>query len=194
MSKGARQPGRRLTLFDGIVLVAASSAALMIWRQFGDSIWREAWASRRSTLWPGPAWAYCVAAALCPFAAVAAPTLLALRLRSPRPRRPILWSQPGASACLAIIVVMLFQTTWNLMYHVRFRSVALPFPLIEYSPRFLGWMVVIPTEEGLGVAATWIVLAVGGRLRPEPSWIDRSGRIVGVYFLACLPLAWLALW
>lgn len=188
-------PVRRLTILDGIVLVAGAAVASMIWRHFGEAIWREAWSARRSGSWPKVnVWVAAIVAATCPFVAVAAPTLLALRFRAPRPRRRILWSQPGASACLAVILVMLFQATWNIAFDLRMQSVRLRFPLISYSPRVLGWLVVVPTEEGLAVAATWLILAVGGRLRPERSWIDRAGRAVGFYFLASIPLAWLALW
>ncbi|MFO0955968.1 MAG: hypothetical protein U0800_00720 [Isosphaeraceae bacterium] len=38
---------------------------------------------------------------------------------------------------------------------------------------------------GLTVAAVWLVLALSGRWRPEPSWIDRLGRLVGAAWIAC---------
>jgi hypothetical protein len=48
----------------------------------------------------------------------------------------------------------------------------------------------IPSEIGCAVAAAWIVQATGGRWRSEPSWIDRMGRILGIYWIATIPFAW----
>jgi hypothetical protein len=41
-----------------------------------------------------------------------------------------------------------------------------------------GW-----TLGGFAVAICWATLALGGRWRAEPSWIDRLGRIVGVAWM-----------
>jgi hypothetical protein len=46
---------------------------------------------------------------------------------------------------------------------------------------------------GVAVGAAWVNLAVCGRWRPEPEWIDRLGRIVGACWLAMmLELTYLA--
>jgi hypothetical protein len=37
---------------------------------------------------------------------------------------------------------------------------------------------------GITVSAVWIVLWLIGAWRPEPSWIDRAGRVVGIYWVA----------
>ena len=44
-------------------------------------------------------------------------------------------------------------------------------------------------ECGFSVAVAWLTLTLGGRWRPEPSWIDRMGRVLGFYFIAIIPLA-----
>jgi hypothetical protein len=36
--------------------------------------------------------------------------------------------------------------------------------------------------DGLIISA-WFVLAVSGRWRPEPSWIDRSGRVLAIAWI-----------
>jgi hypothetical protein len=33
-------------------------------------------------------------------------------------------------------------------------------------------------------------IAIGGRWRAEPSWIDRGGRLRGVFWIATTPFAW----
>jgi hypothetical protein len=42
------------------------------------------------------------------------------------------------------------------------------------------------------VATAWLMLALSGRWRSEPSWIDRLGRIIGVFWVGLLPLSWIA--
>ena len=37
---------------------------------------------------------------------------------------------------------------------------------------------------GPAVAAAWMVQALAGRWRPERSWVDRLGRVLGAYWIA----------
>ena len=41
---------------------------------------------------------------------------------------------------------------------------------------------------GTAIAASWILLLVSGQWRPERSWIDRAGRVLGWFWIAALPL------
>jgi hypothetical protein len=54
--------------------------------------------------------------------------------------------------------------------------------LLSYTP-----------EAGFAVAGAWLALALGGRWRPEPSWIDRLGRAVGWLWIAALMVNWFRL-
>ena len=52
------------------------------------------------------------------------------------------------------------------------------------------------SESGGGVLVAWMTLALAGCWRADPSWIDRSGRVLGfVYITAFLAnrISWL-LW
>ena len=42
----------------------------------------------------------------------------------------------------------------------------------------------LAAQAGVGVATGWLVLALAGMWRPEPHWIDRAGRVVGVLWIA----------
>ena len=43
-------------------------------------------------------------------------------------------------------------------------------------------------SPGIAVAIAWIGLAVSGGWRPEASWIDRAGRLVGLGSVAWMML------
>ena len=43
-------------------------------------------------------------------------------------------------------------------------------------------------RNGYAVAAAWLTLMIGRRWRPEPSWVDRSGRLIGSFWLLMIPL------
>ena len=101
------------------------------------------------------------------------PALIVARLRRPRPPLRRLAFQPGFVAlCLsALIGIIDVDLTF-------FELVSFP-PLIE---RML---------PGAAVLASWSILAAVGHWHPEASWVDRSGRLVGAFWLAMIPwLIW----
>jgi hypothetical protein len=83
------------------------------------------------------------------------------------------------AACLAVAV----SSTCMLLFYSH--------NLISNIPR-VGWFsrifwsgtalhVLTPMPLAASVAAAWALLAADRRWRPEPSWIDRAGRLVGLY-------------
>ena len=44
--------------------------------------------------------------------------------------------------------------------------------------------VVLLSFAGFAVACVWIVLWLSGVWRAEPSWIDRTGRVLGIYWVS----------
>jgi len=88
-------------------------------------------------------------------------TFLVIRLRRPRPAlRQLIW-QPGMMACT--IITLLFPT---LFFATDRRSGPLVWLFMSAS-----------------VAAAWLAAWWGGRMRPEPGWIDRLGRGLGVCWI-----------
>lgn len=59
-----------------------------------------------------------------------------------------------------------------------------PRNLLFETDHFLDTMATI----GAAVAASWTFLFVSGEWRPERSWIDRAGRVLGWYWIAIQPL------
>jgi hypothetical protein len=52
-----------------------------------------------------------------------------------------------------------------------------------------------PLPLAAAVAGSWLVLFMDGRWRPEPSWLDRMARCLGLYWLGAgliMPLLRLA--
>jgi hypothetical protein len=48
---------------------------------------------------------------------------------------------------------------------------------LGYHPMF------VPTLIGLAVSVSWMTMLVGRRWRAEPSWVDRLGRSLGVFWI-----------
>jgi hypothetical protein len=119
--------------------------------------------------------------------------VLLLRLRAPRPRRRRLWSQPGflagVAAVLAIawkglgvgllVVAELVMARPGLVSSIDYTGVLSTMLMLLLGPQ------IAPTPASIGgaVALVWLVTWAGGRCRPEPSWIDRSGRVLGAVWM-----------
>jgi hypothetical protein len=181
---------RRLTLFDAMLLMAAT--AFGAWflsespqnHEFGKLFnndlstrhrFLEAWKSLQI-----------LTASLSAFP----PTLCVLRLFKPRPSRRVLFRQPGFIACCMWTVTLLAIGIMKTLGQQLSRS----FLRLDATDAFsFSWISIVLTyhidECGFSVAVAWLTLALGGRWRPEPSWIDRMGRVLGFYFIAIIPLA-----
>ncbi len=116
---------------------------------------------------------------LCPILSTLTITTLLLRLRPPRPKRSRLTRQPGFVVCSAATIGLL--ASGLLVVSV---SAFLP-PQWFLHPRrgllemwaFL-WSFI---GSATGGALACLTLCVGWR--PEPSWIDRTGRVLGLLWI-----------
>jgi len=138
--------------------------------------------------------------------------LLLIRLRRPRPRLRALMCQPGMAACSAAALMIVVYTLWIVAAQIGEAlsptvPIAIAFPAATPTHPVLPARLPTPqvtlgtsvtlrgtssflvhpwvaTECGGAVIGAWLALALTGRWRPEPSWIDRLGRIVGVAIVA----------
>jgi hypothetical protein len=190
MAASPRQP-RRFTLADAMALVAAVALGLAlsrVWTRLaeerlmsysrlladtGPLLWLTPFTFRAVQYWP-------VVAAL-------SPTLLALRTRRPRPGRHRLFAPPGAIACAAATIAIALESLlnalailWNSFYSVASINV------LNLTMATVGAL--SSTTVGIAVAAAWGATALAGRWRPERTWIDRVGRVVGFLWLALIPI------
>lgn len=163
----------RFTILDAMFLVVAVGVGFGIIRIVGDDpfnrdirwrIVRGSWAIALPVTWG----------------------LAALRLtRSHLPRRRR-FRPPGTAACLAVVVAsscMLVFWAHNIVRLLQFSSSRADW----FAPTF--WRMAFdrildPMPLAASVAATWVLMIVGGRWCPEPSWSDRMGRVTATFWLA----------
>lgn len=97
----------------------------------------------------------------------------------------------GAVACLAAMIALLVNlAAWGVLAIPRLfgdkivsQSLVGSFYPIEYRAYTF-----TQTAAGFAVASTWGILNLSRRSRPEPSWIDWSGRFLGFAWIALLPV------
>jgi hypothetical protein len=200
-----RRPGdpvRRFTLLDAMILVAATAIAIpAIWSQidnewtdaFVPSYWDRVQGGWRA--WPGVMPAVFIADVIelaRPCLATWTLALLALRLRRPRPTRRRLLLRPGMVACVAAACVLCLNTLGLLAFLLLELCLGRGVPIVIdkgiFSLTVTDWSV---DQVAFAVLAAWICLVLGGRRRPERSWIDRGGRALGdAWILAALSHWW----
>jgi hypothetical protein len=157
---------KRFSILDGMAMTAATALGLALMEMMregspfpsGQSVWRIVQAS----------WAF-----ILPLTWMIA--MLRLFVRRPRFRAP------GVAACLMVSVVSLCILVF---YSHNFVS---NFPRVGlFSRRFWCGVVshiLMPHPFAATVVATWSMMALDRRWRPEPSWIDRTGRLIGIYWI-----------
>jgi hypothetical protein len=109
---------------------------------------------------------------------------LILQLREPRPSLSRLIRQPGMAACTAALLVTAIDTiTWTIhwaMLDPKNELLRLLLPPVYWPAH--------SHHVGQAVAVTWLGILLSRRWRPEPGWIDRFGRLIGVLWLLTMLL------
>jgi hypothetical protein len=169
---------RRFTVLDAMVLIAATGIALVPIRLYLWENWHfpENWSASEIMLMGLEA-----NLILIPPALALTLALWLLRLKQPRPRLRHVFRQPGLAACTTTLVF----TIANLLSFFIHITINNTFPSFD-SDDLLLWMRIgmVPIFlSGGAVAAVWIVLWLSESWRAEPSWIDRAGRVLGVYWV-----------
>ena len=102
--------------------------------------------------------------------------VLAATLLRPRLRLSEAFRQPGF---VANWTASLFMSFFVLKLYLKHPHIPLDFGLHHRS---LSYSYV--SACGSGVIVAWMTLAFAGSWRAEPSWIDRAGRVLGVFYIA----------
>ncbi len=165
---------RQFTITDAMVLIAALAAGFAAMRL----LYADGLAPSRTYVsgWilQGPS--TCLAFSL-------AVALIGLRLRQPRPRRQRLVIQPGFVASVATVVSILVGGGCSVFYmliHTLGPGETYAYPVRVHW----GWGTFTCPSFLLGA---WISLWLTGLWAAEPSWIDRAGRALGLFWIVSVP-------
>ena len=101
------------------------------------------------------------------------PAFLIVRLRRPRPSWRSLIRQPGFASCAGTVAVVLGLVVLSLI----------PAPgLAAQAIEITGQILIVAV-----VPLLWIVMLATRRWTPEPGWIDRLGRVLGLAWMVVTP-------
>jgi hypothetical protein len=207
---------RRFNLGDLMILIAALALATMAMR----NLWQGLLVGESAKYyWDVTPVRLMIAATLSACATPLTLACLAFRLRQPRPTWRRLAILPGTATLIACSVIFVAQTAevvaslaWpkvNLLGGTQVSAIRLgeSLSLVVMQSRLRNGLVghiepmgcfgiltiSFASPCGPAVAAVWLVLALSGRWRPEGSWIDRSGRLLGatwilISLLAAIPI------
>ncbi len=105
--------------------------------------------------------------------------LLFAGLSPPRRRWSELGRRPGFTACWVTTLVTAIETVSRFAVHPDALT-----SLDNFIHSFdYGFFWPATAQVGFGVLIAWTTLALAGRWRSEASWIDRSGRVLGVVWI-----------
>lgn len=169
--------GRRFSILDVMILVAASAVAFVMVRPL-----------MVGSLRTQPAWASYLAATIAGLV-VWTPTVLAMQFRRPRPALRRLTRRPGFAACLAgtsVVVLGALATVLLALIHTARQGTALRVGRTIPTPDPTWWVGVVLYFAGFigpAVIAAWLLLALTGRRRPSSDWADLLGRGIGTAWI-----------
>jgi hypothetical protein len=173
---------RKFGILDGMAAVAAVAIGITFVRATAPDI-RSFWLPPYAEYSPGTRnsnVAYGLLSYTFPFLAAWTPALLFLRLRQPRPCLKHVLKQPGTVACVAATIAMSVE----LLFLLPMLVFGSPFVQVE------GLFVWFAPEVSFAIIGGWLALALAGRVRTEPGWIDLAGRITGAVWLVCTAVDW----
>jgi hypothetical protein len=171
-----RSRSRPLTLADAMVFIVAIGLGLAIARPAivmiidavrGDPRWRL------QTMPGAVSLGRMLNIVLLNFLLFLLPAFLIVRLKRPRASLRAMICQPGFAACAPPAAIFIASL-----------------PVTLFPPSGVAEQVITIASQVLVICAAplaWVILIATRRWNPEPSWIDRLGRILGVLWMACLP-------
>ena len=178
---------RRFNLGDLVIVVGAAAGFFGLVRRFWLDPTPDGWtfatpysvvtSGNRARTWfemMGTGWV------------VATFALLVLRARGPRPRWRRLMRQPGWVACFAAALACVVSLGY---FQAQSFAASLAIPalggdaIVRDDVRFTISPPGTGLVGGLAVLVAWVLLRADGRWAAERSWVDRSGRVIGVGWL-----------
>jgi hypothetical protein len=136
-----------------------------------------------------------VIALLLPGLAACTVSVLASRFLPPRPPLRVIALQPGSAACGAATLVLISETMSEAVSLVYFEAskgyLGAAWRASGLASWFLGHVLLTVAHPiSLAVIAVWSVLFLSRQAQPEPSWVDRAGRLLGACWIAVALVFW----
>jgi hypothetical protein len=165
----------RFTIADGMILVPATALGALFLRSYLPGHHRmpgivpalipDPWGAWRAHAWVrGPGSCFVVPGMAA---------LIVLRLRPPRPEG--IRSQPGFVACLAVMLALLVGLVRVVTIFHR--------PNFQREAGFQQIWGIVTAWADWAVVGAWLALHLSGEWDAEPSWIDRAGRVLGLFWV-----------
>ena len=179
----------RFKLRDGMILMAATAV--------GFGLARAVWMANEKMMGPDRGsdslvqyWRFgALTTAICALVACLGPALLISSTLSDRRSLRTKLASPGFVPPFVMVLESLCEViyyaptwTWVATGHQSNEMGWIDARLIVYH--------VIGGRPGALIVAVWIIQWINGRFRPEPTWLDRAGRAIGIFWIA-FPLVWL---
>jgi hypothetical protein len=176
---------RTFTIADAMVLLAALAAGLYFARArflIGSDLFPR-------TVESIPDVATTWAVLLLPGLEVGTVAVALLALRQPRPPLRRMTLRPGFTACWAAAVILAIGAAVDLLQMGVGTILSLwPGGWVPYQDYWITPMTGHLTKISYTVAVCWLLMAVGGRWRPEPDWVDRVGRGLGSFWVGMIAI------
>jgi hypothetical protein len=178
--------GRRFTILDGMILVAATALGLAFVHATGLHFTVPTFNTARG---PYIALVLHEVSMLMPFLTTLTLAYFVVGLLPPRPSLKRLARQPGMAACCAATTAIVIQVVWLLSVGMGVSDPVgrgwLPLPKFFFQT----FGDVVP----YAVVGAWLTLALTGRWSPCPNWADRLGRSLGVSWLIGIMIRWICM-
>jgi hypothetical protein len=180
------EPRRRLRLVDAIVLIAVEALALAMTRSY-----LRCFSALSHLVSTEPSnvrvmgtreWIY----ACVPHLVVLSAALWPLRFTGPVRRYRRIARLPGLTVSYAAWVAMVFALVRSVFdSRIWLRNTHFPdVGVLSVGDTLVLRVVAMKDFIGPAVAVTWLLLWLGGGWRAEPAWLDRLGRLLGIFWVA----------
>ena len=189
---------RRPNLGDAMILVVAAALAMAITKQ------TDAWPhpirigevtigsydseALRATVW--------ITKWISPWLVTLAVAVLVIRFRQPRPVSRRILCQPGALASTLGILALILGGLVSLArpaLNIMFRLGGFPGPNVNNQLGLGDILADATSYGGTLILGSWLTLALAGRFRREPGWIDGLGIVVGSCWITTHLICWVSL-
>ena len=185
----ARPRGNRPRVSDILVLIAAVGIG-MAWARLKIRFQTDSQLNpmllMRSENRYETAWLY--ADSFTPVVALLMVSGFVLTARLDPAKSPCRLRNPGLSACFGTTVVLFAELVRAFIVTVR--VVVLHGFQLEFRNhyhRFIWWQslvpAIVPTEIALVIVVCWLVRTPSGAWHPPACWVDRMGRVLGIFWI-----------